>query len=170
MKHITRLLSLLTLVSAALFLSNCGSDGGDDKSAEEQQLDKLKFAWTLQGETATFNGGSSNEEREFPGMVLNLSGTYAAGAEYTYSVDVTEDVDASPWPATGKWKFNPANLTNEIIRLDSKLGETDITMGYALTGGDKILTITFEFDGAGYALNGRSTSVEGEWTFVFTRP
>lgn len=172
MKHLARLLSLLILVSGGSFLASCGGGSGGEKSAEEVEFNKLKGEWTLQNGTATFTDGS-NEVRAFPGMKLNLSGTFSAGAEYSYNVTVTDPVIASPWPAAGKWKFASATPpTSGITRLDSKIDPTfaNIPLNYSLSNSDKTLTITFDFSGNGFALNGRTESVNGDWEFIFTRP
>lgn len=167
MKQLSQLLSIAILISVAILFSNCGGDDDPAKSAEETQLEKLKGTWTLQNGEATFD---DTETREFPGMTLTISGTFAEGGTYSYAVDVSSPVNASPWPSTGKWEFG-SPVTSSLVRLDSEppLLDSDVPMTYSLSNGDKTLTIEFDYEGPGYEL-ARTGSVDGGWTFVFTRP
>lgn len=158
MKYITRLFSLLILVSATIFYSSCGGKGGD-KSQEELQLDKLKFAWTLQ----SANDGTDRTD-EYPDMVLTISGTFSEGGTYSYSSTASSWPSISPWKANDTWKFVPGSIANGIVR-QSDLQE----MTYTLSNSDKTLTISFNYQGPGFN-NGRVSSVEGSWDFIFTRP
>jgi hypothetical protein len=45
----------------------------------------------------------------------------------------------------------------------------DQDMTYSLSNSDKQLSISFTYSGEGF-FNGRVETVEGPWTFVFTRP
>ncbi|HEY3403097.1 MAG TPA: hypothetical protein VGK59_06910 [Ohtaekwangia sp.] len=169
MKHLARLLSLLVLVGAGFFFTNCGSDGGggDEKSEQEIQYDKLKGLWTVQ--TVDLDGDSWNDE--FAGGELSLtSDSFSENGEFGYSFTVDGGVDTSPWPGNGSWKFNTSNPSNTIIRLDSEKGFDDLTMGYELSNSDETLEITFNLpDGVSFTIAGRTASVEGNWTFVFTK-
>jgi hypothetical protein len=66
MKYAARLLSLLILVSASLFYASCDGGGGDEKSEEELQLDKLKGTWTIQ--TVTNDGTTRTDE--YPNITI----------------------------------------------------------------------------------------------------
>ena len=173
MKHLARLLSLLVLVSAGFFLTNCGGDdGGDKKSEEEIQFGKLKFTWNL--ESATFDGDDDGAAAPFNDATMSLiiSGTFSEGGKYGYSFTSDTDIDASPWPAAGSWKFG-SPVTSKILRLDSEnvSTEADVQMSYTLANEDKSLTITIEdYDGSGWAIPGRVKSVAGDWVFTFSRP
>src|SRR6188768_966753 len=104
MKHLARLLSLLVLVSAGLFFANCGGDGGDEKSAQEKQFDKLKGVWTLQ--SVTWTGDANDDRFEGNTVELNVSGTFSENGKFNF--DLTSDpndIDASPWPPSVKWEF-----------------------------------------------------------------
>lgn len=157
MNHLSRVLSVLVLVSAALFYTNCG--GGDDptKTEEENQLDKLKAGqWTLLSAS-----DGTDRTSEYPGMTLTISGAFSPGASYSYTSNATSWPVKSPWKKEDAWKFKPGAESTTIIRLSD-----DEEMTYSLSNSDKQLTLNFNYLGDGFA-NGR---VEGDWTFVFTRP
>jgi hypothetical protein len=167
MKHLTRLLSLLLLVSAGAFFSNCGGDDDGGTSEEETQLNKLKATWELANVTY-----EDTPEDRFDGadLKLTITGNFAEGGTYNYSFSTNgAQIDASPFPESGKWKFG-SPLTGSIIRLDSQLGTfDDIEMGYTVT--ETTLTLSFESPAESSFVigNGRTASVEGTWVFEFTK-
>jgi hypothetical protein len=160
MNQITRIFSLLILVSAGIFYASC--DGGDDnnKSEEELQLDKLKAAqWSLQSAS-----DGTDRTTEYPGMTLTFSGSFSAGGTYNFTSNATSWPSLSPWKKEDTWKFKASSVGNTIVRLSD-----DQEMTYLLSNSDKQLSISFTYSGPGF-FNGRVASVEGPWTFVFTRP
>jgi hypothetical protein len=160
MNHLARILSLLVLVSAAVFFTNCG--GGDDpeKSEEEIQLEKLKAAqWTIQ--SVTVDGGDKTQD--YPGMTLTLSGSFSPGGTYNYTSTATSWPVKSAWKEEDTWKFKSGAVGTTLIRLSD-----DEEMTYTLTNSDKQLSISFNYVGPGFE-NGRVGSVDGDWTFIFTR-
>jgi hypothetical protein len=159
MKHLERILSLLILVSAGLFFANCGGDDPAETSEEETQLNKFKATWTL----SSANDGTDRTS-EYPGMTATFSGNFVAGGTYNYTSSATSWPSVSPWKENGTWKFKSGAISNTIVRLDDAL-----EMGYTFSNGDKTLTIDFTYSGTGFN-NGRVNSVDGDWTFVFTRP
>lgn len=158
MKHIARFLSVIILIAAGVFYTSCDS-GGDEKSPEELQLDKLKFNWTLQ----SANDGTDRTD-EYPGMTLTFSGTFSEGGTYNYSSSASSWPSISPWNDVDTWKFKSGSVSNAIVRQSDLL-----EMNYSLTNSDKTLSISFIYSGPGFS-NGRTESVDGNWTFVFTRP
>jgi hypothetical protein len=160
MNLLNRIFSLLLLVSAAVFYSNCG--GGDDpeKSEEEVQLDKLKAAqWTLLSAS-----DGTDRTSEYPGMTLTITGTFSEGGTYSYSSSATSWPSISPWKKDDTWKFVSGSVGSKIVRLSD-----DVEMTYTLSNSDKQLSISFNYAGPGFN-NGRVGSVEGDWVFTFTRP
>lgn len=158
MKVLTRILSLFTLLAVATLYTSC--DGGDDpkKTQEEIQLDKLKAnVWTL----SSAELGTTDRTTDFANLKMTFTGTYVAGGTYGYSFTGTRP-NPSPWPASGTWKFG-SNVTTQMVRLDD---DPDLGMNYVLT--DTQLTITFTYDGAGFA-GGRVEQVIGDWEFIFTK-
>jgi hypothetical protein len=161
MNLLSRILSLLLLVSAALFYTNCG--GGDDpeKSEEEIQLEKLKAGqWTLLSAS-----DGTDRTSEYPGMTLTMSGTFSPGGSYSYTSTATTWPTLSPWKKDDTWKFKSGAEGTTIIRLSDSQ-----EMAYSLSNSDKQLTIDFTYSGGGFDNNGRVEVVEGDWAFVFTRP
>jgi hypothetical protein len=161
MNHLARILSLLILVSATVFFTNCG--GGDDpeKSEEEVQLDKLKASpWTITSVT----GQGGDKTTDYTGMTLTFSGTFSAGGVYHYTSTATSWPSLSPWNEEDDWKFKSGSVGTTIIRLSD-----DEEMTYTLSNSDKQLEISFNYVGAGFP-NGKVENVEGDWTFIFQRP
>lgn len=170
MKYLNRLLSLLILVSAVIVLTNCGGSDDPVKSEQQTQFEKLKFTWTMQ--SVTLDGVSTgNAAEQFDALTLVISGTFAENGTFNYSLDATPQVDASPWPQSGTWKFG-SPVSSTINRLDSDLDAAldDVTMSYALSNSDKTLTVTInDYAGESFVV-GRTASVSGDWIFTFTRP
>ena len=172
MKLLARLLSLAVLVSAVILFSRC--DGGDDPKKSEQQIqfEKLKFTWTLQ-EARLNNQTTGNAAEEFndASMTLVISGNFAENGKFDYTWTTDTEIAASPWPESGKWQFG-SPVTSQIIRLDSETisGEPNVDMSYALSNSDKTLSVTIDdYDGNNFVI-GRTASVDGTWSFTFTRP
>ena len=150
----------MILVSASLSYTGCSKD--DNKQSEEEtQLNKLKSdQWTL-----TSAADPSDRTAEYPGMKLTISGNFSEGGVYQYTSTATSWPSVSPWKKSDDWKFQPAAIGSGIVR------QSDLqNMDYTLSNSDKTLTIHFTYSGAGFNNAGRTKSVEGDWTFVFTRP
>lgn len=168
MKYLNRLLSLLILVSAVIVLTNCGGSDDPVKSEQQTQFEKLKFQWTLQSVTA--DEPTAADQFDNNTTTLTITGSFNENGTYNYVFDPTTQVDASPWPHDGLWKFG-SPVSNTIIRLDTELGSSeDVTMTYLLSNSDKTLQVTINDYNGGPFVAGKSASVDGDWTFVFTRP
>lgn len=165
MKQLARLLSLLILVSAGIFFSNCGGSDDKEPSAEETQLNALKATWTLSEVTL---GGTPDDRFDGSSLKLTISGNFSEGGKYDYSLSSSIQVDSSPFPASGKWKFG-SPVTSEIIRLDSELDGDfdDVEMSYTINGTTLQITIP-NYQGSNFVV-GRTASVEGTWVFTFTK-
>src|SRR5687768_7116949 len=101
MNHLSRILTVLLIVSVGLLSFNCGGSDDPEKSEEEVQLEKLKAGqWSL----LTANDGSDRTS-EYPGMTLTFTGTFAAGGTYAYTSSATSWPSPSPWEDEGTWKF-----------------------------------------------------------------
>lgn len=159
MKALARILSLIVVASAALFLMNCDSGGDDEKPAEEVQLDKLKGSWTMN--SVDLDG--TDRSSDFTNLVMTVSGTFSNSTNPTYNYSFTGSrPNPSPWPAAGTWRFG-SNVNTLILRLDD-----DQEINYTLATNDTQLTMEFTYAGDGFA-GGRVGEVEGQWTFVFTK-
>ena len=162
MNHLTRIVSLVMLVSVGLFYTGCDGGGDDEKTQEQIQLEKLvSSSWTLISAS-----DPTDRTSEYPGMTLSFSGTFAnEGGTYSYTSNATSWPDVSPWKKDDSWKFQSGSVGNKIIRLSD-----DQVMTYTLSNSDKQLTIAFIYSGTTGFNNGRVASVAGNWEFVFTRP
>ncbi len=161
MKMISRTLSLLLLAGVAVCFTGCKKDDDNKKTEEQTQLEKLKASWQI----VSASDVSGDRTGEFEDLVLTLSGNYAEGGIYNYSL-TGKRPNPSPWPGSGTWQFgNPK--TSQIIRDPGTDGE--IPMSYSVT--DEELTIEFNVPETsdGWAGSGRIQSVTGDWTFVFSK-
>ncbi len=165
MKHLSRILSLLILVSAGLFLANCKGNDPKPKSEEETQLNKLKAnVWKI----STVDGPNGNVTT-FAGMTVTFSGVYKQDGVYSYtSTPPTGSTwpSPNPWKASSPWKFTSASSapTFTILATDYE-PDLPMTLTFVDSG---TLQIKFKSEGQTFT-NGRTNSVNGEWTFVFKK-
>lgn len=165
MKVLVRILSLITIVSTAVFFANCGGGDGGGSAKEKAQLAKLSKTWIL--EDAELNGDPRADD--FDNFELTISGTYNADSpEGPYEYDVTGSrPDPSPWPGAsdgngGTWEF----VSFQSGDKGTLLRDDGVSMTYQInSAGDLILTVNClacEYEGA------RTSEVNGVWTFTFS--
>jgi hypothetical protein len=154
MKHLSRIFTLLVLVSAGLFLSNCGSDGGDEKSPEDEQLALLVGTWTIN--SAEFNNTSKPEFE-------NATITITSGKTFTF--DAASAIAAGPWPSTGSFEFG-TNITTQLTIIHPNGDSFPAT--YSVSGSALSIALT-NYDGEAYDHAGRVESVEGTWEFTLSK-
>ena len=95
MKIASRILSLVILVVVTTFYMGCKKDDDDKKTEEQTQLEKLAGVWTV---VSANDGDDRTADFTVPtNMVLTLSGNYAEGGTYNYSLTGSRP-DPSPWP------------------------------------------------------------------------
>jgi hypothetical protein len=155
MKHFSRLLTLLLLIGAGAFLSNCGSGGGDEPSVEETQLNLLKGTWTVSG--ATFNN-TTTRQAEFVGGTLTITDNKV------FNFSKTGGISASPWPSSVSWDFG-ADPKTQITRNDA---DGAVTLTYEVSASSLKITMA-NYAGASYDVAGRVESTDGNWVFTFTK-
>lgn len=161
MKMAFRLLSLALLAAVSLFYAGCKDKDEDPRTAEAQQLEKLAGDWNL---VSALDSRAPDRTEDFEGLVLTFSGNYSGeGKTYNYSLSGPRPTP-SPWPGSGTWKFG-TNKNTEIIRDPG--GQNEILMNYTVSENELILT--FEVPTTGGWPGGRVKSVDGEWTFTFSR-
>ena len=153
MKHLSRLLSLLVLISTGFFFANCGGGGGDDPDPEQEQLDKLVGTWTVTD--AELN---DQDKAEFVGAELTIT----SNKLFNFTNDA--QIEGSPWPSSVGWDFG-ANVTSNITRHDQ---DGNIALTYSLSGSTLTITIS-NYTGEAYVVGGRTKSVEGTWEFTLTK-
>lgn len=154
MKHLSRLLSLLILVSAGVFFANCGGGGGDDPDPQKEALDKLVGTWTVT--SAKLNG---TDKAEFVGAHLNITSSKV----FNFTIE-DGTIEASPWDDSTPWDFG-ADVTKNITRKDTG---GNIPLIYSVSGSSLSIDIE-DYTGEAYSIQGRSKSVEGDWKFTFTK-
>lgn len=152
--------SLFTIASitATAFITGCGGDEDNNgPSTHETQLSLLTKTWIVQ--TVTHQEDRTEEFRD-PDFTLTVTGTFNPDkptGPYAYSVEGDRPTP-SPWTTgNGIWTFG-TDPSKTILRDD------DVEMQYTLNG-DK-LTLQFTCTTCDED-NGRVTSSDGEWTFVF---
>ena len=159
MKKVT---SFALLFAAAVALSSCKSD--PDPSVQEVQLKKLVRTWTLN--SVTLDGVNKKTSNEYNNFKLSISGTFNSAtpdAEYNYSVSGRPQL--SPWPANGKWKFGTGAPQSQLIR-DAGTGN-EIAITYTLQENPLQLTVSYNYQGSGIDIDGRTSVVKGNWEMVF---
>jgi hypothetical protein len=166
MKRTQRILSIISILSLAVF-ANCG---GDDAStpAQKTELGKLSGTWTVSSVT-----DDDGARTDFSGMTLTLSGTFNSSTPdgpYNYAVAKPSPFPIpSPWPkpgeTDGEWEFSSISSSGGQVLRDPGTAD-QVAMTYTLSG--NTLTLIFNVSGDGWA-GGKVSNVTGEWTFVFTK-
>lgn len=155
-----RLTFLFALVSVFAFLSSCNKGGDPEPSTEEKNLKLMSKTWVVTSATL----GSSDMTDLYENMELTISGTFNKDINTLYNYSLTgrpSGTDKSPWPASGTWKFKDGVSgvsATTIVRT-----EDNMDINYTVTATQ--LQLIFSYEGAGYS--GRTSAVEGEWTFEF---
>lgn len=158
MKIATRILSAIVLGALTVFYTGCKPDEPQE-TLEETQFKKLNSTWAI-----TSANDGTERTADFSDLVLTLSGTFQPGETYNYSLTGSRP-NPSPWPASGTWKFG-VNAGNEIIRDPGSVSETAMTY----SANESTLTVEFNVpEGSMGWPGGRIESVEGDWTFVFSK-
>jgi hypothetical protein len=153
MKHFSRIFTLLVLVSAAVFLTNCGSDGGDEKKPEDVQLELLVGTWKITA--AEFNNAAKAE-------FVDSEITITSGRTFTF--DAASVINAGPWPSSGSFEFG-SNVTSQLTIIHPNGDSFPATYSVSAT----TLTINLTgYDGEAYD-HARVESVEGNWEFTLTK-
>ena len=149
MKYV--MINTLLIVTISLSLPACSND---EEPSTDNRLSSLAHTW--KSTTVTLGG---DEMSGYENLELTFSGT--AGSS-VFGFGLTGRPETSPWPAHGVCSFSP-NGESKIIRDPGS--DHELQMTYVLN--DNHLTIQFNYSGTGF--NGRTSSVEGNWTFEFIR-
>jgi hypothetical protein len=152
---ILRVLSLLAVVAVLSTYMGCKPKGSDPEPIADVQFTKLAKTWKVS--TVSFDG--EDRTADYTGFQLVLGGTKGTPP---FSYNTTARPSLSPWPASGTWEFGSA-VETQIIR-DKGIVADELAINYTVT--ESTLTLTFDFDGEGYAA--RTNEVQGPWIFTFT--
>jgi hypothetical protein len=157
MKLQQRILSVLAILSLALF-SSCGSDEGGKTAPEKTQLKKLTKTWNI----VSAELDDVSRTADFSGFKLTIDGVYdkdATAGDFPYDFSVSGSrPDPSPWEASGNWEFGSSAET-QIVR-DDGVGIT-----YSINSSGE-LSMTFQCISCNYA-GSRVGQVNGIWEFKF---
>ncbi len=150
MKKFNYLLSAVIVLSLVAF-AGCGPDDTVEKTAAEEQLDKLKAqSWKATTGSVTRDGSA---EANFDTFTLSFTGT---PKDQTASGSYATTNGGEVFPS-GTWSFDGTNV-NVLVRGTSiKMDITSVT--------DTNLKISFSLNADGSA-NGRGLS--GNWVFDLT--
>ena len=150
MKKLTYLFSAVILL-VVLTTIGCKKDDGGSLSEEEQQLEVLAGTWV-----ATVVNDGVQDRTDYSGFTLTLN------KEMTYST--AGGPDLLPMPEAGAYIFG----TNVKSQLILEPNDANMVVGYTVSSDGKTLTLTFTYQGDGFT-NTRTNSVNGDWTFTFTK-
>ena len=151
MKKLTYLLTAGVLL-AVLTIVGCKKDDGGGLSEEEQQLAALSGTWA-----ATSVNDGTTDRQDYDDFVLTINGT-----NQTYTT--TGGPDLLPMPEAGAFEFGANVKTQLILEPDN----ANTAVSYSISADGTELTWSFSYTGEGFT-NTRQSSVEGDWTFVFTK-
>jgi hypothetical protein len=147
---------LVASVGVLFTFSNCGGGGSTPEPVADQQLAKLSGTWVAT--SVKYNTGTLTTYSAFK---LVLSGNKGA-ASFGYTTS-GNPAAASPWKGSGTWTFG----TDPLTMMVRDTGSDKLDMNYVVNGNS--LKITFNFTGSGYQNQGRTTLVNGDWEFNFTK-
>lgn len=141
------------IVAMGVLLSYSGCKSNDDSGPSDQMiLESLSKPWKVT--SVTLDG--TDQTSYYPNFVVQISGTTPTSFAYT----TTNRPHYSCWPSSGLMAFG-SDVTNMLIR--DKGTASEVPMNYKITA--NTFEISFAFSGDPF--NARTTSVAGQWVFVF---
>lgn len=158
MKHLARILSLLILVSATLFIAACDGGDGNEPSEKEKQIDLLVGTW--KATAVTLDGDPHPEFTEDIGNSTPFTITIAKSSSETMTYTTSQRPSLSPWNSGGILTFG-TSVATQLKRDDN------VNLTYSVSGSNLTLTLT-DYTGEGYTA-GRTKTVEGDWIFTMTK-
>ena len=146
----SKFLIVLALLGVSVSFWQCGSDPAPAKNPQDEQLTKLSQTW--KATAVTFN---SSPVTGYENFTITMSGT-AGQSIFDYSTTGRPSGVKTPWPAAGKFTFG-TDFSTIVTRDDG------IQVTYSVSATQ--LQMTFTYAGAGFT--GRTSNVEGSWSFLF---
>ena len=113
MKHLARILSLLILVSATLFIAACDGGDGNEPSEKEKQIDLLVGTW--KATAVTLDGDPHPEFTEDIGNSTPFTITIAKSSSETMTYTTSQRPSLSPWNSGGILTFGTSVATLRIV-------------------------------------------------------
>jgi hypothetical protein len=152
MNLISRILTLLILVSATIYFSACDGGKENEKSEKEVQMDKLVGTWSAQA--VTYEG--NDQMTDYQNFTIAITRVSSDAMTFTTT---GRPGKLTPWDASGTFTFgNP--VASKLVRGD------DVTVTYTVSGSNLQLVLD-NYSGSGY--NGRTETVAGDWIFTLTK-
>ena len=150
----TNFLIVLALLGVSASFWQCGSDSAAAPNPRDEQLKKLSKTW--KATAVTFNSTPVDGYSPTTGnFTITMSGT-PGQATFDYSTTGRPSGIKTPWPASGKFTFG-TDFSTVVTRDDA------IQVTYSVSATQ--LQMTFTYAGAGFT--GRTSNVEGSWSFTF---
>lgn len=149
-------LTLLALVVAAASFWQCGGDSAAPPDPQDEQLTKLSKTWKATSVLYAASG-APQPVTGYENFQLTMTGT-AGQDTFDFSTSGRPSGIKTPWPASGKFTFG-TNFETVLTRDDG------IQVTYSLNTSGTELQMIFTYAGAGYT--GRTSNIEGAWTFTF---
>lgn len=155
MKKISYVLNILIL-TAVLAMIGCGDDDSSGPTVTEQQLSALVGIWApTNGDASVTLGGGGNDA---PGDWSNFS--------ITFSSAQAASVSNVPGEVIGMFAFNSFDFSNESLENIGLTFGADAATVQVNSTTNIILNFTLEDGGT---LGGRTSSVQGNWSFDLTK-
>lgn len=150
MKKLTYLLTA-GILFVVLSTVGCKKDDGGGLSEEEQQIAALTGTWVA----SSVNDGTT-DRTDYDGFTLTIT----KAMSYT----TAGGPDLLPMPTDASFEFGDNVKTQIIIEPTG----VNIPVSYSISSDGTQLTWNFSYTGDGFP-NARANSVEGNWTFIFTK-
>lgn len=151
MKNLTYLFSAAILL-VVLTTIGCKKDDDPSLTEEEIQLNALAGTWVA----TKVGDGVIDDRQDYKDFTLTIN------KEMTYSTSGGPDL--LPMPEAAAFVFG-TNVKSSIIIEPTG---ANIPATYSLNADSNVLTVSFTYEGAGFD-NTRTNSVNGTWTFTFSK-
>ncbi len=151
----SKFLIVLTLLGVSASFWQCGGDSSNPPDPKDEQIKKLSHTW--KASAVTFN---STPVTGYDNFVLTISGT-AGNTNIPYTTAGLTGMQ-TPWPGSGNFQFGTDFSTT--LKRDDHLNDMPITYSVNAT----TLQMTFNYTcPTCTAYTGRTSVVNGSWTFTF---
>jgi len=132
-----------------------GSGGGNKKSDEDLQIERLAKAWGLDGSSSVFRD-SDNITTDYNGFRITFN------SSFTYSI--TGDVNSIFTNTSGSWDF-PRNTAGDPTNLGQILFDSDTrAITIVLNSDGTLLTLDFNINN-NTPIGGRVQGLDGDYLF-----
>lgn len=148
----------LSILSALLMIFAISCNKSDDSAPDNRQLvtDKAVGVWNMT--YAELDGNALTDDFTGFGIVVNEDLTFTSNSSAIIR-------QPNPWAASGSF-----TLPNEITNTDNvSVSRNDGAVIMFTFISDTDVVFSFSFSANNEGSNGRTSAVEGEWVFEFTK-